>query len=132
MGSFDEYRRRWIYECPKCGAKITAFRDCGQITPCSIKCGGSLQLTNIIEPNHIEDCEIHFPSVQVFKPYYDVTLGKEVSSMREIKEYCKANNMVYAGDKELSEQCEQNKRENAIKQDRAFAENLAQQLGKVI
>ena len=49
---------------------------------------------------------------------------------------CKIDGMdgmyfVYAGDKELSQQCEQNKRDNAIKQDRAFAENLAKKLAEV-
>ena len=131
MGSFDEFRKRWIYECPSCGAKITAFRDCGQITPCSIKCGGNLQLVDVIEPKHIDYDGESYVNVQIFKPYFDVTLNKEVSSMREIKDYCKANNMVYAGDKELSQQCAQNKRENAIKQDRAFAENLAKKLAEV-
>ena len=71
-------------------------------------------------------------NIQTFKPYFDVTMGKEVSSKREINEYCKRNDMVYAGDKELTQQCEQNKRENAIKQDKAFEKNLAEKLGKVI
>ena len=71
-------------------------------------------------------------NIQTFKPYFDVTLGKTVESKREITEYCKRNDMVYAGDKELTQQCEQNKRENAIKQDKAFEKNLAEKLGKVI
>jgi len=71
-------------------------------------------------------------NIQTFKPYFDVTMGKEVTSKHEINEYCKRNDMVYAGDKELSQQCAQNKRENAIKQDRAFVDGLAEKLGKVI
>ena len=71
-------------------------------------------------------------NVQTFKPYFDVTMGKEVTSKHEINEYCKRNDMVYAGDKELTQQCAQNKRENAIKQDRAFVDGLAEKLGKVI
>ena len=71
-------------------------------------------------------------NIQTFKPYFDVTMGKEVTSKHEINEYCKHNNMVYAGDKELTQQCAQNKRENAIKQDKAFVEGLAEKLGKVI
>jgi hypothetical protein len=66
--------------------------------------------------------------IQTFKPYFDVTLGREVQSKREIREYCKRNDMVYAGDSELTQQCEQNKRDNAIKQDRLFEKNLTERL----
>ena len=67
---------------------------------------------------------------QYFKPYFDVTLGKEVSSKHEIDEYCKRNNKVYAGDKELAQQCEQNKRENEIKSDNKFVKGLEEKLLK--
>ena len=67
-----------------------------------------------------------------FKPYFDVTLGKEVTSKREIDEYCKSNNMIYAGDKELTQQCKQNKKENEIKLKNNFREGLAKELGKVL
>lgn len=67
-----------------------------------------------------------------FKPYFDVTLGHEVSSKSEIKEYCKRNDMVYAGDKELTQQCEQNKRENNAKFEKNFNDGLARELGKVL
>lgn len=67
-----------------------------------------------------------------FKPYFDVTLGKEVSSKREIDEYCKRNDMVYAGDKELSQQCKQNKAENEQKQNDAFNEGLKKELSRVM
>ena len=67
-----------------------------------------------------------------FKPYFDVTLGREVQSKKEITEYCKRNDMVYAGDKELTQQCEQNKRENEQKQEKAFSEGLEKELSKVI
>ena len=130
MDSFDEYRKRWIYFCPACETKITAFRDCGENSPC--RCGASMFLDKVIEPKHIGDTHSSFPAVHVFKPYFDVTMGKEVTSKHEIDEYCKRNDMVYAGDKELTQQCAQNKRENAIKQDRAFVEGLAEKLGKVI
>ena len=63
-----------------------------------------------------------------FKPYFDVTLGKEVRSKHEINEYCKRNNMVYAGDKELTQQCKQNKRENEIKQEKQFEKGLTEKL----
>lgn len=71
-------------------------------------------------------------SVNTFKPYYDVTMGREVTSKHEIDEYCKRNDMVYAGDKELTQQCEQNKRENALKQDAAFISGLQEKLGQVL
>lgn len=64
------------------------------------------------------------PNIQTFKPYFDLTMNKEVTSKAEIKEYCKHNNMVYAGDKELTQQCEQNKRENEIRLDREITEGL--------
>jgi hypothetical protein len=68
------------------------------------------------------------PSVQTFKPYFDVTLGKEVTSKREINEYCKRNNMVYAGDKELTQQCAQNKAENERRFNERFEAGLRQEL----
>ena len=69
-----------------------------------------------------------YVSVHTFKPYFDVTMGREVQSKREIREYCKQNGMVYAGDRELTQQCAQNKRYNEIKQDRAFEKNLTEKL----
>lgn len=126
MDSFDEYRTRWVYICPACGEKITAFRDCGQIIPC--RCGNSQQLAEVIEPKHIEYEGSNNINVHTFKPYFDVTMGKEVSSKHEINEYCKRNNMVYAGDKELTQQCAQNKKENAQRQERAFEQGLTERL----
>lgn len=71
-------------------------------------------------------------NIQTFKPYFDVTMGKEVTSKHEINEYCKRNDMVYAGDKELTQQCAQNKRDNAAKSDAAFINGLTEKLGKII
>ena len=126
MADFDEYRKKWKYKCPSCGIEITAFRNCGKISPC--KCGGNLNLIDIIEPKHIEYNGNTYTAIHTFKPYFDVTLAKEVTSKKEIKEYCARNDCVYAGDKELSQQCEQNRRENAIKADREFTKNLTERL----
>ena len=123
---FDEYRKRWVYKCTVCNEEITAFRDCGKTTNC--RCGSAAQLTGVIEPKHIEctgDCNIN---VHTFKPYFDVTLGKVVESKHEITEFCKRNDMIYAGDKELTQQCAQNKRENELRQDKAFTEKLIRDL----
>ena len=126
MGNFDEYRKRWVYDCTACGEKTMAFRDCGQMFVC--RCGGNQLLKEVIEPKHIEYEGESNINVHTFKPYFDVTLGKEVSSKHEINEYCKRNDMVYAGDKELTQQCEQNKRENAERQERAFERGLTERL----
>ena len=67
-----------------------------------------------------------------FKPYFDVGMGREVTSKKEIDEYCKQNNLIYAGDKELTQQCKQNKRENEIKQKEAFRQGLEKELNKVL
>ena len=130
MDSFDEYRKRWVYVCSACGNKVTAFRDCGPSTFC--KCGNSKALSEVIEPKHIESSGNSSVAVHTFKPYFDVTLGKVVESKHEISEYCKRNDMVYAGDKELTQQCEQNKRENEAKFDKKFSEGLVKELGKVL
>lgn len=130
MDSFDEYRKRWVYKCLQCGEEITAFRDCGELITC--KCGGSQKLIGTLEPKHIEYEGESKINVHTFKPYFDVTLGKVVESKKEINEYCKRNNMVYAGDKELTQQCAQNKRENEARQERAFSEGLAEKLAKVL
>lgn len=71
-------------------------------------------------------------NVQTFKPYFDVTLGRIVESKHEISEYCKRNDMVYAGDRELSQQCEQNKRENEQRQSVRFIDGLTQELSRVL
>lgn len=127
MADFDEFRTKYIYDCPNCNAHIEAFRDCGQLSPC--KCGANLHLTEVKEPTkHVEFNGKSYTAIHTFKPYFDVTLAKEVTSEREIKEYCAKNDCVYAGDKELSQQCEQNRRENAIKADREFTKNLTERL----
>ena len=87
-----------------------------------------MTLINVIEPKHIEYDGKSYTAVHTFKPYFDVTLGKEVTSEREIKEYCAKNNCIYAGDKEISQQCAQNKRENEAKFNREFKENLTKKL----
>lgn len=126
MVNFDEYRKRWVYVCPQCGEKVTAFRDCGQMIAC--RCGGNQMLSEVIEPKHIEYEGDNNINVHTFKPYFDVTLGKVVESKHEINEYCKRNNMVYAGDKELTQQCQQNKRENEQRADNAFMSGLTEKL----
>ena len=124
MGSFDEYRDKWVYKCPYCGLDTYSYRDCGKVTPC--RCGKDMQLVDFQEGKHVEEETTghNFPNIITFKPYFDVTMNKEVTSNAEIKEYCKRNNMVYAGDKELTQQCEQNKRENEIRLDREITEGL--------
>lgn len=113
MGSFHSERRG-----------IACSGECAICSQSSLDCDGNFK--------EFERKPSYRFSVHTFKPYFDVTLGKEVSSMREIKDFCSRNDMVYAGDKELTQQCEQNKRDNAIKQDRAFVKGLEQQLGKVL
>ena len=126
MADFDEYRKRWVYKCPSCETEITAFRDCGTVTPC--RCGADMTLINVIEPKHIEYEGKSYTAVHTFKPYFDVTLGKEITSEREIKEYCAKNNCIYTGDKEISQQCKQNKQYNEAKLKKEFRENLTEKL----
>ena len=99
-------------------------KDCALCSQSCLNCDGTFKAWDK-KPKY----NINF---SYFKPYFDVTLGHEVSSKTEIKEYCKRNNMVYAGDKELTQQCAQNKRENEIKQNNAFCEGLKKELGKVL
>ena len=127
---FDDYRKRWKYICPICNETTIAFRDCGQMIPC--KCGSNQQLAEIIEPKHIEYEGENNINVHTFKPYFDVTMGKVVNNKHEINEYCKQHNMVYAGDKELTQQCNQNRQENAIKSDVRFIDGLTQKLSGVL
>ena len=126
MADFDEYRQKWIYSCPKCGTQVTAFRDCGKISPC--RCGANLQLVEVIEGKHVEYNGNNYTAVHTFKPYFDYTLGKEITSEREIKEYCAKNNCIYAGDKELTQQCAQNKRRNEENFNKEFRKNLTEKL----
>ena len=67
----------------------------------------------------------------IFKPYFDVGLGKVVNSKREIREYCKSYDMIYAGDKELTQQAKENREYNAKKQDREFEKKLVNKLLEV-
>ena len=126
MDSFDEYRTRWIYKCSACGEMTIAFRDCGQVISC--KCGNNQILDEVLEPKHIEYNGGFNINVHTFQPYFDVTMGKVVNSKHEISEYCKRNDMVYAGDKELSQQCKQNKKELENKQSAQFIDGLTQRL----
>lgn len=102
----------------KCGS------DCAECMQSCLNCNGVYEYWDR-KPKY----KINF---SYFQPYFDVTLGREVQSKHEITEYCKRNNMVYAGDKELTQQCEQNKRENEVKQDKAFSEGLEKELSKVL
>lgn len=102
----------------KCG------NDCGNCTQSCLNCDGTFKEWKRKANNSY--------SVHTFKPYFDVTLGKIVESKHEISEYCKRNDMVYAGDKELSQQCTQNKHENEQKQSVSFINGLTQELYKVL
>ena len=113
MGSFHSEKRG-----------IVCNEDCAVCAQSCLDCDGNFK--------KFERKPSYRFSVHTFKPYYDVTMGKEVTSKHEINEFCKRNDMVYAGDKELSQQCAQNKRDNAIKQDVAFISGLQEKLGKVL
>lgn len=127
MASFNEYRDKWEYKCPACGSETYSYRDCGDTTPC--RCGQDMRLVNFTEGKHIEyEPANTAPAVHTFKPYFDVTMGKEVTSKKEIEEYCKKHDMVYAGDAELTQQCKQNKREREQKFNKQFSEGLKQEL----
>ena len=132
MADFDAYRNKWFYQCPFCGSETYSFRNCGELTPC--RCGKDMKLVDYKEGKHVdyEEKEGECAAVHTFKPYFDVTMNKVVESKREIREYCKRNDMVYAGDKEITQQCEQNKRENAIKLDREITEGLTEKLWSVM
>lgn len=112
MASFKDFR----IECSECQGMC---EDCTQSV---LNCDGKFEKWIKAKKNVY---------IQTFKPYFDVTLGREVQSKREIIEHCKRNDMVYAGDKELAQQCEQNKRENDIKQDKLFEKNLTNRLMEI-
>ena len=94
-------------------------KDCANCKQSSLNCNGQFELWIR------EKCTVYS---HVFQPYFDVTLGREVQSEREIKEYCAANNCIYAGDKELTQQAAQNKKENIERQNREFREGLTEKL----
>lgn len=98
-------------------------KDCANCTQSILNCNG--QFERWIR----QKCSV---AAHVFQPYFDYTLGREVQSEREIKEYCAANNCVYAGDKELTQQAQQNKKENIEKQEREFKEGLTQKLMEIV
>ena len=102
----------------KCG------QECGICAQSCLNCNGTFKPWPKRSNNNL--------NVHTFKPYFDVTLGKIVESKHEISEYCKRNNMVYAGDKELSQQCAQNRRENEQSQSVMFIDGLTQELNKVL
>lgn len=100
-------------------SKICEVKDCANCRQSLLNCNGKY------EEWIREKCSIYS---HVFQPYFDVTLAREVQSEREIKEYCAANDCVYAGDKELSQQCEQNKKEQEAKASQQFRDNLTSRL----
>ena len=103
--------------------EVACDKDCSICAQSSLNCDGNYQEWK----REKKLCA----NVHVFKPYFDVTLGKVVESKKEIREYCAKNDCVYAGDKELTQQCEQNKRENEIKREQAFEKNLTESLLRV-
>jgi len=98
---------------------ICEVKDCANCRQSLLNCNGKY------EEWVREKCSIYS---HVFQPYFDVTLAREVQSEREIKEYCAENDCVYAGDKELSQQCEQNKKEQEAKASQQFRDNLTSKL----
>ena len=113
MGSFFSEKRG-----------IVCDGECAICNQSSLNCDGNFKEITRKQASRV--------FVNTFKPYFDVTLGKEVTSKHEINEYCKRNDMVYAGDKELTQQCAQNRRENALRQDAAFISGLQEKLGQVL
>lgn len=103
--------------------KSCTTKDCGNCAQSSLNCNGEFK------PWIREKCTVYS---HVFQPYFDVSLGREVQSEREIKEYCAAHNCVYAGDKELSQQCAQNKKENIEKQNKEFRDGLTKKLMEIV
>lgn len=101
----------------KCGC------DCAECAQSSLDCNG-------IFKEWVKNTKNIY--THTFKPYFDVTLGKEITSEREIKDYCAKNNCIYAGDKEISQQCVQNKRENIERQNREFTQNLQDKLMRIL
>ena len=104
-----------------------SYGVCG--SDCKLCSQSELACDKIFKPIKKNKYNLNF---SYFKPYFDVTLGHVVESKKEINEYCKRNDMVYAGDKELTQQCAQNKKENEVKFDKKFNEGLLKELGKVI
>lgn len=101
----------------KCGS------DCGECSQSCLCCDGTFK-QRIYKKNSI--------NFQTFKPYFDVTLGKVVESKHEINEYCKRNDMVYAGDKELTQQCTQNKNEREARFNKKFNDGLVKELSRIL
>lgn len=102
----------------KCG------NDCGYCAQSCLVCDGKFKEWPKKRGQNV--------NVQTFKPYFDVTLGKVVESKHEISEYCKRNDMVYAGDKELTQQCSQNKRENEARFEKNFNDGLVKELSRIL
>ena len=102
----------------KCG------NDCGDCIQSCLNCDGNFKLWVRKKSSNI--------NVHTFKPYFDVTLGKTVESKHEINEYCKRNDMVYAGDKELTQQCNQNRAEREARFEQNFNAGLAKELSRIL
>lgn len=71
-------------------------------------------------------------AIHTFKPYFDVTLGREVLSRKEIDDFCREHNYIYAGDEEISQQCAQNKKEREEKFYSDFSKGLEQEIERTL
>ena len=99
------------------------IKDCANCKQSILNCNGKF------EQWIREKCTVY---AKVFQPYFDVTLGREVQSEQEIKNYCAENNCIYAGDKEITQQCAQNKKDNEQKFKREFRAGLENKLMEVL
>lgn len=128
MADFDEYRDKYFYECPFCGSKSYSYRNCGEISPCI--CGKDMKLVDFKKGKKVdyEEKQNDCANIITFKPYFDVGMGREISSKREIEKICKRDNLIYAGDKELTQQAHQNKRENDERQRREITQELQKEI----
>lgn len=109
------YVEKYFYTCNKCGFETYSYRNCNNDS-CP-KCDGRLIETNRIEKPIVEDdIEITTSvSTDSITPYFDVALGREISSKSEIRKICKEKGWVYGDSKDLDADAERNKRYNEEK-----------------
>lgn len=110
----NEYRERYIHECNQCGIRVTAYRVCDKEHH-SRDCDGVLRQVDFIPAQSYNFKLKGFRVPITGRTFFEPTFGREISSS-EIDKLCRENDYVYADDKDLTADCERNKKYTEEKQ----------------
>jgi hypothetical protein len=116
----DIHRDLYIHNCEKCNSnEVKSYRDCTGETH-SRECDGKLKKIDFVALTPYSfKFDKHTCLPIVGRTFFDVTTGQEISTS-DINKICKERGLVYGNDKDLSKDCERNRKHTEEKQMNEF------------